>query len=785
MDAERLFYELLRSPDEAAVEAALKRVRLWDDSSAWRDLGDLENNFSTIGNQQANPEAALVEKLINSVDAVLTLKCWEAGTAPDGPHAPADIRTGARTLLGIPDGDLAGCTDKELTELARNIGLIATGARNAPNLTVFDRGEGQEPGAFPTTLMSINRSNKLRIPFVQGKFNMGGTGVLQFCGRQNFQLVASRRSPSLNPGSPNWGFTLVRRDDPKDGRRSSVFRYLAPQDGVLEFSADRLVLGRLDSGRDEPLPDLTFGTVIKLFAYSLPPAARTNILFDLRNHLAALMPSPALPVRVYERRAGFRGHSLEANIEGLATRLNRDTRDNLEFPPTTHTLPIGAQELRASVFAFKRKETRGGQEQSGSEKFRTSEGIIFAINGQAHGHYEKAFFRRKAVDMAFLADDLLVLVDATGIDGRAREDLFMNSRDRIRSGDLSRRIERELEGLIRGHELLRELRTRRKAELVASKLSDDRQLEEVLQTIIKKSPSLSALFITGTRLSDPYRAREASEDRLTFLGRRFPTFFRLMRGQERGSAEVGRRFRVQFETDANNDYFTRPVEPATYVLTVNGSPAARPAINALNGIVTWNIPVPPGAAPGDVLAYNLEVTDPSRSAAFSAAFTRTVQAATGSSDSRQGKRKPPTDEGPGSRQLPSGLALPEVIGVRQDDWNEHKFDRESALKVVADSEGTVFFVNLDNVYLANDLRRRSESRALAEAKFKYGMTLFGLALLKGDEDREDTDSTDIHEEILRYSRAFAPILLPMIDGLSELDESFDDEEADEDSIDVA
>jgi|SRR6516164_1026093 hypothetical protein len=39
--------------------------------------------------------------------------------------------------------------------------------------TVSDNGEGQTPDKMPYTLLSLDRSNKLRVPFVQGKFNMG------------------------------------------------------------------------------------------------------------------------------------------------------------------------------------------------------------------------------------------------------------------------------------------------------------------------------------------------------------------------------------------------------------------------------------------------------------------------------------------------------------------------------------------------------------------------------------------------------------------------------------
>jgi len=74
---------------------------------------------------------------------------------------------------------------------------------------------------MPDTLLSIGRSNKLKIPFVQGKFNMGGTGALQFCGTHNLQLVISKRNPDIvareNNHPNDWGFTVVRREDPTSG----------------------------------------------------------------------------------------------------------------------------------------------------------------------------------------------------------------------------------------------------------------------------------------------------------------------------------------------------------------------------------------------------------------------------------------------------------------------------------------------------------------------------------------------------------------------------------------
>ena len=54
---------------------------------------------------------------------------------------------------------------------------------------------------MPDTFLSLDKSNKLRIPFVQGKFNMGGTGVFEFCGPNGLQLIVTRRNPRSSAAS--------------------------------------------------------------------------------------------------------------------------------------------------------------------------------------------------------------------------------------------------------------------------------------------------------------------------------------------------------------------------------------------------------------------------------------------------------------------------------------------------------------------------------------------------------------------------------------------------------
>ena len=75
MDLKKLCEELICCDSEEEAISTLTMHGLWEEESYWKTFGDLENNFSIIGNQQAKPESALVEKIVNSIDAMLMREC--------------------------------------------------------------------------------------------------------------------------------------------------------------------------------------------------------------------------------------------------------------------------------------------------------------------------------------------------------------------------------------------------------------------------------------------------------------------------------------------------------------------------------------------------------------------------------------------------------------------------------------------------------------------------------------------------------------------------------------
>ena len=77
-----LFKKLYFAQTESDVDKVIQNHPDYFQEKNWYPLGRNENNFGVIENQQSTAIAALIEKITNSIDAVLMKKCLEAGIDP-------------------------------------------------------------------------------------------------------------------------------------------------------------------------------------------------------------------------------------------------------------------------------------------------------------------------------------------------------------------------------------------------------------------------------------------------------------------------------------------------------------------------------------------------------------------------------------------------------------------------------------------------------------------------------------------------------------------------------
>ena len=240
MNLQELFWDLFHADREAAVNEVINRHTEFTDPANWKPYGGIESNFGVVENQQASPIPALVEKIINSIDAILMRRCHEAGIDPASPDAPRSIEDAVTSFFKRPqDWDLR----KYRRDQSESIQVIADGPKLETSLLIYDDGEGQHPHQFERTLLSLLRGNKNEIHFVQGKYNMGGAGAIAFCGQQRYQLIGSRRWD----GTGEFGFTLIRRhpltDHEKFTKKNTWYEFFAPNGQVPAFQIRDLDLG--------------------------------------------------------------------------------------------------------------------------------------------------------------------------------------------------------------------------------------------------------------------------------------------------------------------------------------------------------------------------------------------------------------------------------------------------------------------------------------------------------------------------------------------------------------
>ena len=784
MNNQDLALTLATIEKEEEVVRVLKECGYWDDYEYWLPFGDNENNYSIIGNQQSSADAAFMEKIINSIDAVLMKSVMAQGIDITSPQAPQSMTDAVDQFFGIKNGQLCTLSAEKRTEIAENnIIVAATGQKSGEmNLSIIDRGEGQTPNCMPETILSISRSNKLKVPFVQGKFNMGGTGALPFCGKHRLQLIISKRCPdipnsNLDDSYDKWSVTVVRSEDAREGRKSSMYTYLTDKNGhLLTFKATSLKVIPKCYDKNHPgkfYENMEYGTLIKLYNYQLT-GYKTSIILDFYNRLNLLIPNLALPIRLRECRE-YNAHTNETTAPGLVTRLYDDRSKIVENSfPTSSTFSVDGQEVKCSVYLFK-KDDDGSSKGS---KMKKNEGVLFMVNGQTQGILPNNFFT--SVNLSYIKDSVLVIVDCSALDIPHQEKLFMTSRDRIRNDDFAKELINRIKDHVRNHAELKNADYKRRTEALKNKLADNKPLKDVLQDILKKNTVLSKIFLQGTAIRVPFNTANAVGDgtREIFKGKKHPTFFRLLGKMKDNKVikkiPVNHNFRVQFETDVENDYFYRPTEAGKLLLKMDGvvREDMKLSCNLLNGTCTLTVMMPQGATVGEMHVFETSIEDDCIVDNFTNTFVLIVdKAEPDNSGGDGGRRKPSDPKQKGNRQKTNGIALPQLIPVKKEEWDRYGMDEYTALVYVPTNEGGDYYLNMENLYLKfevggiHDMNRVD----LIKAKYTYSMALIGMSIISYYKNLGENDTeVDIPAKVKTITTMLAPIVLPLLETMNDL-----------------
>lgn len=758
LDYKKLLLDLYNAPNADALYEVVLSYGL-DSSEYWKPYGGNLNNAGTFENQQSSPENALVEKLTNSIDAILMKECMLRGIQPKDkadPCVPQTINAATKMFFNVDNGKWENITASERNKIAQDIQIILTDDRKTPNVAIYDNGEGQNPTNFENTFLSIARGNKNDVPFVQGKYNMGSTGSLVFCGdKHRYQMIISRRNLGLNDSDGLIGFTLVRRhiltpeEEPK--YKLTWYEYLVI-DGVIP-SINEV---NIDLGLNKT--EFTSGSVVKLYSYQLTHSSDATL--DLWRDLNPLLFESALPILIYENR-GYGGHSSTKVMLGNRTRLALDSNEHVEFQKTFQ-INLFNSNIPMQVYVFNRNTK--------NTEFILGKSVVYTLNGQTQGSESKSFISQ---DLGFrnLREYMLICVDCSQMGTTARQELFMASRDRLKQGKFYTELRQSIIDLISNDTHLKQKEQEYKGRAFRE-TGEDKDMVQSLFSKLKGNKDIRKMFSGNNgafsfftkKVKKPIAPEERKEEKKKEAKKlkRYPTLLKI-KGFDKSTEDYikvirkGGKGKITLETDVENTFLSRSDDAGAIEITTldfgnhggSGGGQHLPSEDSTKLRVQFSGPcegemeviVEPReeADVGDSIKLSIKM--------ISSAGEHEVIAFIKIEDEAEQKRKKPKEK---TVEEPE-LALPKLTRVVQysDDpeqakWSDYDMNSDSIVKTLINSNGAIdeVLINMDSNLVKKLINAKGANIERVRNKYIssiYSHILMVYTTMYGYYSREDTE----------------------------------------------
>jgi len=787
---EKLFWQLFNAESEDEINKIVNSNKLFNDTNNWKPYGGNVGNFGTFESQQNHPIPALIEKITNSIDATLIKDCKIHGIDPKSQDAPKSMNEAVEKFYNVKNGEIGELTNKERRELAENIQIIATGDKTQPCITIYDAGEGQIPEEFEDTFLSLQKNNKTSIHFVQGKYNMGSTGAVVFCGDKKYQLIASKRNIELNGGKESrFGFTLVRRhplskEEIETDVRTTYYEYFCPDKQIASFIINEIDLGLYNR-------KFKSGSIVKLYSYQLPKGSRSDVTLDLWRDLNQYMYHLPLPISVYEKR-DYRGKTPSKPVLGNRTRITIDSRDKVN-KTIQFTIPkeSGLGDINIEVIIFNSDVEH--------REFIKNKSIIFTQNGQVHASEGQSFISQN-LGFSLLKTTTLIHVDCTNIPTEIRQDLFMSNRTHLKQCPKTEHLLDEVIELLKKSSELKRLNNERKNSLLRDSKSNKDLIEKFLSklpvdkdvvNLLKKNGSLDFLKSAGNKInSNNHKQKNTEQKKLN----RFPSIFNLnlkkdKNGKVYKTIPLDSTGKATIETDVEDDYLFRPAEKGKFEIQILQkrnktdkpvNPNPNPFPDDVTDVLTINREGPTDgtikllikpnerAKIGDEIEIRARLSAPGEE--FECVFNVIVD---------EKIDKPKTKEESPSETFPNLPTPKKAFKDRQDDndltWDDPSLEwsGHDIVKVITDNDENSdmivdgIVVNMDSFALLNFIskNRISTEKEINFIKDKYFLSVYLHSLFlfsimqKMRKDDEKLKPIEVDEFISKMIKPYSSFLL--------------------------
>jgi len=514
----------------------------------WVPYGGFSNNTGIINGQMKEPENSLIEKITNSIDAILMRKCQESGVDPkDQSKSPKDMEEAINLYFNGRE-----TIRKNRSELAKQlIRVTAEGKRDKPTITIIDSGEGQTPDTIPKTILSLQKEIKKKIRFVYGTYNQGGSSALGFCHDSSdlidyVQLVICRRAQSIageEADSDCFGFTIVRSRYDEEGGNFTYEYFVDKDNKVPHFSFNEPI--RINNF------DFSEGCVIRLYDYELTNAG--NIVFrGLNEAIEKKLSYSPLPMFLNELRNY--GGGIEYTIFGFREKMER-LDSKIMHPGFPNDYPVDLGEIGKKAIRIFILQHKSRHKENIDSYLAQKEKIFFIRNGMTL-HSENAAWLREYCGLPDLAPYMFIFVDISEISAPLAN-MLHSGREEFRNTPTTRLTLERLKIFL---ESFKELDEEYGSLTAADTEIEDKDLRKQLAKEAIKDPELKKLFDLG---DDFPVQEERGQTKVPYQGEHLPTKFELV-GSDTKFVEKNTFSRISFKTEASDDLFIRGEDRGEY-----------------------------------------------------------------------------------------------------------------------------------------------------------------------------------------------------------------------------
>ena len=273
------------------------------------------------------------------------------------------------------------------------------------SVDVRDFGIGIPARAFPSSIVGLNETRKLKKFFLAGAFGQGGSTALSYC---SYTIIVSR-SANGSEDAPA-AATIVRFNpgDP-DIDKHGVYEYMVDSKNGFPFELKI-------SSIEFPPGTLVRHIAMELGKYNKIMTAPTNSLWYLAHHY---LFDPVLPYRIVEERNN-KSRGEDRFVGGNHRRLSqgRDTEYQREAIRTFHS---GSVTITWWVLSAEGDDPRGRI----YNYCLPSKPIMITYNGQKQGELPYTVIKDD-LKLPYLERYLIVHIDCDRLDNESRRQLFPN-----------------------------------------------------------------------------------------------------------------------------------------------------------------------------------------------------------------------------------------------------------------------------------------------------------------------------------------------------------------------